>query len=67
MFVLRSLGRILLFVRFILTSLAVKGCFAERLAPATWKRGCHLLKTAENVSIGLLNMQNSVYMNSFLC
>ena len=38
MFVLWSLERILLFLRFILTSLSNKGGFAERLAPATWKR-----------------------------
>ena len=40
MFVLWSLERILLFLRFVLTSLAIIGGFAERLAPATWKRGC---------------------------
>ena len=39
-FVVLSLERMLLLPRFSLTSLAIKGSFAKRLAPATWKQGC---------------------------
>ena len=60
-FVLCSLERILLFPRFILTSLVIIGGVAERLAPATWKRGCtiDLLKIVNQIVQKLQEMFSS--------
>ena len=50
-----------MFPRFILTSLTIIRGFAERLAPATWKRGCtiDLLKIINQIAQKLQEMFSS--------